>query len=129
MAFNKFIKSALKGEKIEVYGDGSQTRDFTYISDVIDATISAINSNVKGKTMNVGGGCKITVNETIKILESLLGSEINVKYVETQKGDAKDTLASIDTARKLLNYNPKVKLAEGLRREMEWIKSLSSGQA
>lgn len=129
MAFHKFIKSALKGEKIEVYGDGSQTRDFTYISDVIDATMSAINNNVKGKTINVGGGCKITVNESIRMLESLLGSEIYVKYIETQKGDVKDTLANIDTARKLLNYNPKVKLAEGLRREMEWIKSLSSDRA
>jgi len=129
MAFHKFIKSALKGEKIKVYGDGSQTRDFTYISDVIDATMSAINSNVKGKTINVGGGCRITVNETITLLEPLLGSEISVNYVETQKGDAKDTFASINMARRLLNYSPKVELAEGLRREIEWIKSLSSDQA
>lgn len=130
MAFHKFIKSALDGKEITIYSDGNQTRDFTYISDVIDATVSAMKGDeLEGEVINVGGGCRISVNEVIKILEHLLKKEIAANHIQKQKGDVVDTLADICKAQEFLNYHPKVKIEEGLKKEIEWIKSLSSSRA
>jgi UDP-glucose 4-epimerase len=121
MAFHKFIKAILLNEKITVYGDGSQTRDFTYISDAIDANISAMKSNAEGKIYNIGGGSRVSINEVIKILENITGKKAKVEYKEKQKGDVKDTYADTSKARNELEYNPKISLEEGLRKEVEWI--------
>jgi len=123
MAFNKFIRAILGGKEITIYGDGGQTRDFTYVSDIVDANILAMKSDVEYGIFNVGGGSRITINEVIKILEKISGKRAKVKNIEKQKGDVKHTYADISLARKELGYKPKVALGQGLRKEFEWIKS------
>jgi len=122
MAFNKFIKAMLSDKEIAIYGDGKQTRDFTYISDAVDANIAAMESKETGKTFNIGGGSRVSVNKVIEILENIIGEKARTAYTEKQKGDMKDTVADISRAQKLLGYKPKVKLEEGLKKEVEWLK-------
>jgi len=124
MAFYKFINAILNDEKITIYGDGNQTRDFTFISDVIDANILAIKSNIVGKVFNIGGGSRISVNEVIKILEEILGKEAEVKYIEKQKGDVEHTYSSIEKAKNMLGYNPKIDIRTGLERMIEYYASV-----
>ena len=126
MAFHKFIKAILKGKPIEIYGDGSQTRDFTYISDIVEANITAALSNVEGEVFNIGGGKRIKLNETIKIMEKIIGIKAKLYFIKPQKGDVQDTYADISKAKELLGYSPRVSLEEGLEHEIKWIKSLLS---
>lgn len=124
MGFNRFIRSIIKNEEIIIYGDGKQTRDFTYVSDVIDANIAAIKESVKtGEAFNIGGGSTISVNDTIKLLAGISGQEPKVKYIETQKGDVMHTGADISKARRALAYAPKVNIRAGLEKEYEWLKN------
>jgi len=124
MAFNKFIKAVLKGEEITVYGDGKQTRDFTFISDAIDANIAALKSAPAGTVLNIGGGSRVFLIDAIKTIEELVGKKAKIKNIEKQKGDVRDTLADTSLARDLIGYNPKVILKEGLEKEISWIKEL-----
>lgn len=121
MAFHRFIKALLNDEEIVIYGDGNQTRDFTYISDAVESTIRAAQSKVTGEIINIGGGAQATINETLKILEEITKKKAKVKYIEKQKGDMLHTFADISKAKKLLDYQPKVKLREGLEKEVAWL--------
>jgi UDP-glucose 4-epimerase len=121
MAFYKFVRAGLDGEEVVIYGDGNQTRDFTYVSDIIAATIRAAQSEVTGEVINIGGGEQVTVNQTLKILEEILQEKIRVSYIAPQKGDMLHTYADITKAKRLLAYRPQVKLPEGLRKEVEWL--------
>jgi UDP-glucose 4-epimerase len=121
MAFHRFIKAMLKGKEIIVYGDGKQTRDFTYIDDAVEANLLAMRSEAIGEVFNIGGGSRITINEAIRLLEGIMGKRARVRYVERQKGDVRHTAADITKARKILGYEPKVRIEEGLRREVEWL--------
>jgi nucleoside-diphosphate-sugar epimerase len=121
MAFHKFIKALLTGEEIAVYGDGKQTRDFTYISDIVDANISAMESDFAGMVFNIGGGSRISLSEAIGLLEQITGKKANLKYNQKSRGDMKDTAADISRAQKHLNYKPKFILKEGLKKEVEWV--------
>jgi nucleoside-diphosphate-sugar epimerase len=123
MAFHKFIKALLTGEEIAVFGDGKQTRDFTYISDIVDANISAMESNFAGTVFNIGGGSRISLIEAIRLLEEITGKKANLKYSRKSRGDMKDTAADISQAQKHLNYKPKFSLKEGLKNEVEWVKN------
>jgi UDP-glucose 4-epimerase len=122
MAFNKFISAILNDEKITVYGDGTQTRDFTYISDIIDAILLSVQTDVSGEIFNLGGGDMISVNDVIKLIEKNTSKKANVKYIDKQAGDAMHTMASITKAKKMLGYSPKVKIKEGIINEINWIK-------
>ncbi len=122
MAFHKFIQAVLKSEEIIIYGDGKQTRDFTYISDIIDANIKAMESDIIGEVFNIGGGAQIALNETLKILEQITAKSPKVKYIEEQKGDVKDTKADISKAKKMLGYEPQIQLSQGLQEEVNYIK-------
>jgi nucleoside-diphosphate-sugar epimerase len=124
MAFHRFIKAILKGEEILVYGNGEQSRDFTYISDIIDANMKAMEIEASGEVFNLGGGTQVSVNQTLKIIEDLTGKAAQTKYIEQQKGDVKDTGADISKARKVFGYEPKVKLKQGLENEVNWIKNM-----
>ncbi|RME58964.1 MAG: NAD-dependent epimerase/dehydratase family protein [Candidatus Dadabacteria bacterium] len=121
MAFHRFIKAALKKEELIVWGNGEQSRDFTYVSDAVEANILAANYGKNGEVYNVGGGCRATINQVISILKELLG-DLKVKYLEPQKGDVKHTRADITKAKKELLFNPKVALKDGLKEEINWIK-------
>jgi len=114
MAHTVFTRAILTGEQIQLFGDGKHSRGFTYVSDIVDATISAANSQIENETFNIGGGTITTINEMIRILEEITGRKANVNYVESWKGDARHTSPDISKARKMLGYQPKVELEEGL---------------
>ena len=122
MGIHKFVKAIFKGDEITVFGDGTQTRDFTYVDDVVEANILAAESNSVGETFNIGGGSRISVNDLIKIIARTIGKKANIKYVEKQKGDVRDTLADVIKAKKELGWKPKVEIEEGLKRFVDWWK-------
>jgi len=125
MAFNKFIRSIQSGKEIEIYGDGEQTRDFTYVSDIVDANILAMELSGKScEVYNIGGGSRTTVKNCIKTLEEIMGKKAAVKYIETQKGDVEHTYADTSKAARDLGYKPKVSLRDGLKKELDWINGL-----
>ena len=123
MAIHLFVRAILNREEITVYGDGNQTRDFTFVDDVVEANLLAAMSSSQGEVFNVGGGTRISVNELIKIMENVTGRRANVRYIEKQKGDVKDTLADADKIGKL-GWKPKVGIEEGVRRFVEWYEEL-----
>lgn len=124
MAFNKFISAALRGEQIGVYGNGEQSRDFTYIDDIVAANILAAKYNGSELVFNIGGGSQITVNQVLDLLGKVLGRKLNIAYSERQRGDALHTGADTSLAKRELLYNPTVQVEEGLRREANWLESL-----
>ena len=123
MAFNKFVNAIESGKEITVYGDGKQTRDFTFISDIIDGTIKAGESDVNGEVFNLAGGSRISVLEVISILEELTSKKAKVKHIEDQKGDVRDTYADTSKSEKMLGYNPRVNTRDGLKMYVEWLKT------
>jgi len=120
MGIHKFIKAILNSEEIIVYGDGTQTRDFTYIDDVIEANLSAIACEIKGDVFNIGGGSRISLNELIKLIEEITGKKANLKHMENQKGDVRDTLADTSKAKELFGWRPKIGITEGLEKYIDW---------
>ena len=123
MAIHKFVKAIFNRDEITVFGDGTQTRDFTFVDDAVEANILAANNDVVGEVFNVGGGSRISVNDLIKIMEDITEKKANMKYVEKQKGDVRDTLADVNKAKMELGWIPKVKIEEGLKKFVEWFTS------
>ena len=123
MAINKFIRAIIEGKEINVYGDGKQTRDFTYIDDVVKANISAAESKFKGETFNIGGGNTINVLELIKNIEYITGKKAVINKLEKQRGDVKDTLADVRKVQKQLKWSPQVKIKDGLTIYINWLKN------
>jgi nucleoside-diphosphate-sugar epimerase len=124
MAFYKFIMAALRNEKITVYGDGSQTRDFTYVSDAVEASLLAAHRGTKGDIFNVGGGSRVSLKDAIGIIMELTGSRSVVENKASEKGDVKHTSADITHAIEKLGYRPSVAIRSGLENEIEWIRSM-----
>jgi len=120
MAFYRFIDAMIHKKEILVYGDGEQTRDFTYVSDAVDAKILAMQNCAFGEIFNIGGGSRISVNNVIRLLEGIIGRKAYVKYSDRQKGDARDTAADIKRARERLWYSPKVNIEQGLFEQVQW---------
>ncbi|MDI6752665.1 MAG: GDP-mannose 4,6-dehydratase [bacterium] len=121
MAFHRFIKAGLKGEEIEIYGSGKQTRDFTFISDIVSANILAAESNLCG-AFNIGGGYRITLLEAVREIEKAIGKPLKIEIGAEQKGDVQDTSADITKAKKELFWSPKYDLSAGLSLQVEWMK-------
>jgi len=121
MAFHRFIRAILKDREIIIYGDGEQTRDFTYVSDVVEANVLAMREGVVGKTFNIGGGSRLSVNKVLRILEGTMGKRARVRYADGQKGDMRDTFAATDLARDVLGFKGRVKVEEGLQVEVDWL--------
>jgi UDP-glucose 4-epimerase len=121
----KFITKLLAKEAITVYGDGEQSRDFTYIDNVVDANLLALRApNAPGEVCNIGCGQRVTLIELIRILEELLGVQAHVIYAAAKPGDVRHSLADITKAARVLGYVPKTEIEEGLRRTMEaYVKS------
>ena len=120
MAIHKFVRAILNDEEITVFGDGTQTRDFTYIADVVAANILAAVSDIAGEVFNIGGGSRISVNELTKRIEEITGRNAKVKYTEMQKGDVRDTLADVSKVNEMLNWEPKVDIYHVLRKYVQW---------
>ena len=123
MAINKFVKAALGGGVIEEYGDAKQTRDFTYISDAVQANLQAAQSDVKGESFNIGGGSRISVIELVKLIRDVVGKDVQVKHIEAQKGDVRDTYADTTKARKLIGYVPEVGIKDGVKKYVDSFKT------
>lgn len=122
MAFHRFLLALLEGREIIVFGDGEQTRDFTYILDAVEATLLALRDEATGKVFNVGGGARITVNTVIRLLEGIVGRKAVIRYEGGQKGEMRHTYADISLASKVLGFSPQIPLEEGLKAEADWIK-------
>jgi nucleoside-diphosphate-sugar epimerase len=126
MGFHKFINAILAGKKIDVYGDGCQTRDFTYVSDIVEANLKAATTpkSVEGEVINIGGGERAVLNDVLALLGELSGCSVRRNVLQQQAGDARHTAADITKAQGLLDYYPCVNLAQGLTQQ---IASLRSG--
>ena len=122
MAFHKFISAVEKGEEVQIFGSGEQTRDFTFISDAVDANLGALNSGRPGEIYNIGGGKRIVLNDAVSIIEEIVGKKASIEYIATQRGDAVHTFADISKAEKELSYAPRVSLEEGLSKQYDWLK-------
>jgi len=122
MAFHRFIKGIQGGQEIPLYGDGSQTRDFTFVSDVVEANIRAIDRGKVGEFYNIGGGCTSSVIGSIHTLESIMDKEALLNYQGTKAGDVKDTLSDTTKAREQLGFDPRVSLEDGLKMMVDWFR-------
>jgi len=124
---SRFVTALIQGQRPVIYGDGEQSRDFTYISNVVDANMRAANSaKAVGQVFNVGNGVRVTLNNLFSRLKSLTGQyNIEAEYQDARKGDVRHSLADISRARELLGYEPRVDLEEGLRLTIEWWNSQS----
>ncbi len=123
MAFNRFIRAALRDEAITLYGDGEQTRDFTFVTDAVAATIAAGERGVPGRAYNIGGGSRVSVNHVCEILERIVGKPLDVRREPAQKGDMRDTFADTTLAQADLGFRPVVTLEQGLEAEYRWLAS------
>jgi UDP-glucose 4-epimerase len=123
MAFHRFIKAALREEPISLYGDGGQTRDFTFVADAVAATIAAAERGVPGRAYNIGGGSRVSMNDVLHIIERIAGRPLRITREATQKGDMRDTYADTTQARQDLGFVPRVSLEEGIQAEYRWLSS------
>jgi UDP-glucose 4-epimerase len=116
-----FATAIPAGKRPFIYGDGEQTRDFTYIANVVDGVLRACEApNVAGQVINVATGLRISLNELLRVLNKLVGSDIQPIYKEARAGDVRDSQADISKAKALLGYTPRVSFEEGLRQTLEW---------
>lgn len=120
---SRFMLAVIEGQPPVVYGDGEQSRDFTYVDNVVDETLRACEaSGASGRVFNGGTGIRITLNQVLKLLEKITGRKIEAKYEPPRAGDIRDSQAEISLARKVLGYEPSVHFEEGLQRTWEWYK-------
>jgi UDP-glucose 4-epimerase len=120
MGFHKFIQAALSDRPVTIYGDGEQTRDFTYVADAAEANWLAIRPAAVGQVFNIGGGSRCSVNQVLATLEEILGRPIRREHRPPQPGDVRHTWADTRRASEVLGFSPRVSLREGLARQVEW---------
>jgi UDP-glucuronate 4-epimerase len=123
MAFPRIVDALLDGTPFSLYGDGEQSRSFTYVGDVVAATVTAMERAEPGAVLNVGGGEEATMNETIALLESIAGRPLDVRREEAVAGDQRRTKADTTRIREALGWEPRTALAQGLRAQWEWASS------
>jgi nucleoside-diphosphate-sugar epimerase len=119
---SRFMDALLNRKQPVIYGDGEQSRDFTYISNVVDANLRAAESAAAvGQVINIANGERVTINEVLATLKSLTGRmDVQAEYAAPRAGDVRDSLADLSLARSLLEYDPQVGLEEGLRLTIDW---------
>ncbi len=121
LAIRKFIDLIKENKPIPVYGDGTTIRDYTYVDDIVDGIIGAINYNdTPYEIINLGGGAPVSLNEMISTIEKVLNKKATIEHLPMQLGDVNKTAADITKAKKLLNYNPKTSFKEGIIKFIEW---------
>jgi nucleoside-diphosphate-sugar epimerase len=124
MAFHKFFRAIAEDRPLEIFGDGEQTRDFTFIDDIVEACFSASREGKPGEVYNIGGGHREKLKDLFPLLETICQKKIKTKPAERQKGDVLHTFADIQKAQRDLGYSPRTDLEQGLREEWRWIKTL-----
>ena len=123
MAFARFMQALVDREAIEVFGDGEQTREFTYVSDAIEGTIKAATLGVTGQVFNLGGGSRTTINGVLASLEDISGIKVRKQMLPAVPGEPRHTGASINLARERLGWEPRVSLRDGLTKQWQWFQS------
>jgi nucleoside-diphosphate-sugar epimerase len=122
MAFNIFSRAVADGEAITVFGDGNQTRDFTFVDDVVSATrLAAQARDPDPRVFNVGGGSHITLRSALELIEQFAGRKLDVRYVAREAGDVRDTLADVERSRDVLGFTPDTAFEDGLLAEFRWV--------
>lgn len=128
MAFHRFIRHILQKKPIPIFGSGTQTRDFTYVADCVEATASVLSAkNIIGETINIGGKERASILEVISIIEDILGKKVAVKFLEKPRGEPMHTWADITKAEQLLQYKPTLPLKIGLKHELDDLINLYTG--
>jgi UDP-glucose 4-epimerase len=122
MGFNRFFTALLAGNEIPVYGDGEQTRDFTFVADAVAANLAAAEKGVDGRAYNIGGGSRVSVNHVLETIGNIAGRAPRIRHEAPQPGDPRDTGADIARARSDLGWTPHVQLADGLAQQYAWQK-------
>jgi UDP-glucose 4-epimerase len=128
MAFARFMRALADGDAIEVFGDGEQTREFTYVSDAVEGTIKAATADVVGQVFNLGGGSRVTINRVLATLEDISGMKARRQTLPAAPGDPRHTGASINLARERLGWEPRVSLREGLTNQWQWFQAARGRQ-
>jgi len=131
MAFSRFLRATLEGEPVEVNGDGEQTRDFTFVDDVVEANLAAasVADTRPGAVYNLGGGTRITINGVLRLVAQLTGRTAVVQRRAAQPGDARHTFADCAAARRELGFEPAVDLEQGLRAQLNWLQGVGEWAA
>jgi nucleoside-diphosphate-sugar epimerase len=125
-----FATALIEGRQPTIYGDGEQTRDFTYVANVVDGVLRACEApRAAGEAINVACGTRISLNELLRVMNTVVGTDLQPIYKETRAGDVKDSQADITKARTLLGYSPLVGLEDGLRHTLEWCRSQTGATA
>ena len=120
---SRFMLAVIEGQAPVVYGDGEQSRDFTYVDNIVDETLRACEApGATGLVFNGGTGARITLNQVLKLLEQITGKAVKPKYDAPRDGDIRDSQADVSLARKILGYEPRVLFEEGLKRTWDWYK-------
>lgn len=126
---SRFMLAVIQGQQPVVYGDGEQSRDFTYIDNIVDETLRACEAKgASGMVFNGGTGARISLNEVLKVLSKITGRKIQPIYEAPRAGDIRDSQADISLAGKVLGYKPLIHFEEGLRRTWEWYRANYSGK-
>jgi nucleoside-diphosphate-sugar epimerase len=121
---SRYMLAVIRGEQPVIFGDGNQSRDFTYVENIVDGTLRACEAGgASGKVFNAGTGARITLNEVLRQLEKITGKKIQAKYDPPRSGDILHSQADISLARKILGYEPRVLFEEGLKRTWDWYKA------
>lgn len=121
MAFNRFLRALQSGRQITVYGDGRQTRDFTFVGDAVTATIAAADRGDLGGVYNIGGGSRVSMNHVLELMAACTGRTPKITHEPAQKGDMRDTYADTSLARDRLGFVPQMGLEDGIRAEHDWL--------
>jgi UDP-glucose 4-epimerase len=124
MAFHRFLKGAMTGASIEVYGNGEQTRDFTFVADIVAANLQAMSYGGDETVFNVGGGSRVSVNRVLDVIGEYADGEFDVRYKDREKGDVQHTFADTSRARRELGFDPETSLEEGIGKQAEWMRSV-----
>jgi nucleoside-diphosphate-sugar epimerase len=124
MAFHKFLSAVVQREPFHLYGDGEQTRDFTFVADAVAATAAAAVRGVPGRVYNVGGGSRVSMNEVVALVGRVSGCQPAVTVDPAQKGDMRHTYADTTAARRDLGFAPRTTLEDGLRAEYDWLRGV-----
>src|SRR5688572_19185310 len=123
MGFNRFFSAILDGKPLVQFGDGLQTRDFTYVADAVKATADAAIRGVPGRVYNIGGGARVSLRDVFNLIGRVSGRPLTIDYQGAQKGDMRDTYADTSRAQADLGFNPSVTLEEGLRAMWHWMET------
>ncbi len=129
MAFTRFLRALLEDCELPIFGDGKQTRDFTYVADAVEGTLLAAKSGAPGEVYNLGGGCPAALIDAIRAMERATGRTARLAYSAAQNGDVTDTLAATAKARDELGYSPAVSLEEGVKLQARWIEQERASRA